>query len=242
MGFINFTDRFSQSCNYQHGFTRLHTSRNTVFINNKIRTTRDHLRSLFILCCFFIGGCAFASGLATRDAPKLKLSTTPVSAAAQVPSITAYISTSSTQLLVETTTSPFDSVTQQFDELTEWRKNCGYKPKSCVIEKFIISGTPFGEIFTTMMANYAENNIHSKPGDGERIIKVQKIEHDKNNLTAIVHGCITDSVVLYMDGGIFNDRVSSSLASWTMQWHDDHWYWTNHQIFKKIYNGDLCES
>lgn len=200
------------------------------------------MRSLFIICCFVIGGCTTASDVATRDVLEFEASDTPVLPASQVPPFTPHLWSSSTQLSVEVAASPFDLVTQQFDELTEWRKNCGHTPKDCVIEKFILPSTPYGEVFTTMMTNYAKNNIHSKPGRGQRIIKVQSIEHDKTNLIAIVHGCITDSVVLYMDNGIFNDRVSSSLATWTMQWQDDHWYWTDHQILKKIYDSNLCES
>lgn len=200
------------------------------------------MRSLFIICCFVIGGCTTTSELATRDVLEFEASETTVLPASQVPSFTPHLWPSGTQLSLEVAASPFDSVAQQFDELIKWRKNCGHTPKACDIEKFILPSTSYGELFTTMMTNYAKNNIHSKPGRGQRIIKVQSIEHDKTNLIALVHGCITDSVVLYMDNGVFNDRVSSSLATWTMQWQDDHWYWTDHQILKKIYDSDLCES
>jgi hypothetical protein len=93
-----------------------------------------------------------------------------------------------------------------------------------------------------MMREFAANNIFARPGDGERKVTVETISHDKTAMTAIVHGCVFDTVVLYMGAGIYDDKVASSLSSWTMQWHNDDWFWTNYQIHKKVYSQNLCNT
>lgn len=137
---------------------------------------------------------------------------------------------------------PFDLVAQQFDELMTWRKNCGYKPKLCHVEQFTIVGTEFSESFAQMMRGFAKNNIYTKPGDGERKITVQTIDRDEATMTATINGCVYDTVVVYMSGFIYNGNISSALSSWTMQWRNDKWYWTDYRILKKIYNANICES
>lgn len=93
-----------------------------------------------------------------------------------------------------------------------------------------------------MMRDYAKNNIYARPGDGERKVMVETISHDETKMTAIVHGCVYDTVVLFMDAGIYDDKVASSISSWTMQWHHDDWFWTNYQIHKKVYFANLCNA
>ena len=93
-----------------------------------------------------------------------------------------------------------------------------------------------------MMRDFGANNIFARPGDGERKVTVETISHDESTMTAIVHGCVYDTVVLYMDTGIYDDKVASSLSSWTMQWHNNDWFWTNYQIHKKVYSQNLCNT
>ncbi|NDF67774.1 MAG: hypothetical protein EB142_07715, partial [Actinobacteria bacterium] len=138
--------------------------------------------------------------------------------------------------------SPFDSVAQQFEDFVKWRRECSYKPRLCDAGKFTILGTQFSNDFVAMMRDYAKNNIYARPGDGERKIFVETITKDETAMTAIVHGCVYDTVVLYMDGGIYDDKVASSLSSWTMQWQDGSWRWINYQIHKKVYFDNLCDS
>ena len=242
MGSIYSTDKTSHSCNSRHSFTCPHTSRNTASMNNKFRTTRK-ARSLFTLCCFVFSGCATTSNPTTRATLNLSSSTIqattttttqPVQPVSLPPSTTLQTSGPEAQ--------PFDLVAQQFDEFVEWRKNCNFKPKDCAIDEFTIAGTPFNTNFAKVMRDYAKHNIHSRPDDGERKIKVETISQDETTMTAIVHGCVYDTVVLYMGGGIYDDKVASSISSWTMQWHNERWYWTNYEIHKKIYNTNFCDS
>jgi len=229
MGSIYSTDETSQSCNFQHGFALVHTSRNTASMNIKFRATRK-LGQLFTLCCFIICGCSTTSNTNTRATLNF-LPTTSV--ATQTPT---------SQVASLSPVSPFDLVAEKFEAFVKWRRDCSYKPRLCNIGEFTIIGTKFSDDFAEMMREFGANNIFARPGDGERKVTVETISHDESTMTAIVHGCVYDTVVLYMGAGIYDDKVASSLSSWTMQWHNDDWFWTNYQIHKKVYSQNLCNT
>lgn len=240
MGFIYSTDKTSHSCNFQHSFTLVHTSRNTASMDNESRITRK-LGALFTLCCFAICGCVTANESNTHAT----LNFSPTTSLAPPPDSSLASSSDSPPAppsLVKSTASPFDLVAQQFEDFVKWRRECSYKPKLCNIGKFTILGTQFSDDFATMMRDYAKNNIYARPGDGERKVIVETISHDETKMTAIVHGCVYDTVVLYMGAGIYDNKVASSLSSWTMQWHNKRWFWTNYQIHKKVYFANLCNA
>ncbi len=234
MGFIYSTDKTSHSCIYRQSFAWLHTSRNNAAMNNKLRTTHK-AGLLFILGCFIFGGCATKGDPTTRamfnfSSPTIPSTTTTTAQPAQPVSLPPAV------------TSPFDLVAQQFEVFVKWRRECSYKPRLCNIGEFTILDTQFSDDFATMIRDYAKNNIYARPGDGERKVIVETISQDETTMTAIVHGCVYDTVVLYMDGGIYDDKVSSSISSWTMKWHNERWYWVNHENYKKIFNTNLCDS
>ena len=60
-------------------------------------------------------------------------------------------------------------------------------------------------------------------------------------MTATVSGCVYDTVILFLDGFIFDDKVSSSLAAWQFSWQDNRWSWVDFQTYKKLYNVNICE-
>jgi len=229
MGSIYSTDETSQSCNFQHSFALVHTSRNTASMNIKFRATRK-LGQLFTLCCFIICGCSTTSNTNTRATLNF-LPTTSV--ATQTPT---------SQVASLSPVSPFDLVAEKFEAFVKWRRDCSYKPRLCDVGEFTIIGTEFSDDFAAMMREFGANNIFARPGDGERKVTVETISHDESTMTAIVHGCVYDTVVLYMGAGIYDDKVASSLSSWTMQWHNGDWFWTNYQIHKKVYSQNLCNT
>lgn len=233
MGSIYSTDETSQSCNFQHSFTLVHTSRNTASMNIKFRSTRK-LSQVFTLCCFIICGCSTASDTNTRAA--LKFST--------ITSVASPTTSSSVnqEIAPLSQVAPFDLVAAKFEAFVKWRRDCSYKPRFCDIGEFTIIGTQFSDDFAAMMHEYGANNIVARPGEGERKVTVESISNDESTMTAIVHGCVYDTVVLYMGAGVYDDKVASSLSSWTMQWHNGDWFWTNYQIHKKVYSQNLCNS
>ncbi|MFM8247864.1 MAG: hypothetical protein ACKOAE_01250 [Acidimicrobiaceae bacterium] len=213
-------------------------------MNIKFRTTRK-LGQLFTLCCFIICGCSTAGNTNTRATinflPTISIATqTPISQT--TPPIQASDTTKTTQNSTPSASTPFEFVTKRFEEFVKWRRECSYKPKLCDIGEFTIIGTQFSDDFAAMMREFGANNIFARPGDGERKVIVETISHDESTMTAIVHGCVYDTVVLYMGAGIYDDNVASSLSSWTMQWHNDDWFWTNYQIHKKVYSQNLCKT
>lgn len=235
MGFIYSTDETSHSCNFQHSFILAHTSRNTASMDNDFRTMRK-LGALLALCCFVIYGCVTTNESNTRATLNFSqialLATQATSSPAPPPDSSP----------VAQQTSPFDLVDQKFEDFIKWRRDCGYQPRHCDVGEFTILGTQFSDDFATMMHDYAKNNIYARPGGGERKIIVETISRDKTKMTAIVHGCVYDTVVLYMGAGIYDDKVASSLSSWTLQWHNNDWFWTNYQIHKKVYFANLCNT
>ncbi|MFM8721549.1 MAG: hypothetical protein ACKORD_05040 [Acidimicrobiaceae bacterium] len=213
-------------------------------MNIKFRTTRK-LGQLFTLCCFIICGCSTAGNTNTRATinflPTISIATqTPISQT--TPPIQASDTTKTTQNSTPSASTPFEFVTKRFEEFVKWRRECSYKPKLCDIGEFTIIGTQFSDDFAAMMREFGANNIFARPGDGERKVIVETISHDESTMTAIIHGCVYDTVVLYMGAGIYDDKVASSLSSWTMQWHNDDWFWTNYQIHKKVYSQNLCKT
>ena len=244
MGFIYSTDKTSHSCNFQHSFTLAHTSRNTASMYNKFRIMRK-LGALLTLCCFVICGCVTANDSNTRTTLNFsQIASLATQATSSPDSSPAPPQTSSPAppSPVTSPASPFDLVAQKFEDFVKWRRDCGYQPKRCDVGEFTILGTQFSDDFATMMRDYAKNNIYARPGGGERKIIVETISRDETKMTAIVHGCVYDTVVLYMGAGIYDDKVASSLSSWTLQWHNNDWFWSNYQIHKKVYFANLCNT
>ena len=208
------------------------------YMRTKIHALRKSMRNIFVLCCFVIGGCGASSKSvdATPAGPREEL-VRPLNS-----STANQIELISPTSAVDQSVNPFDSVATRFDEFINWHKNCFHKPKQCAFDEFIIPSTPFGDKFSQIIAGYGKNNIYSQPGRGERKYFVNSISNDPTTMTATVSGCVYDTVILFLDGFIFDDKVSSSLASWQFSWQDNRWSWVDFQTHKKLYNVNLCES
>ncbi|MFZ9636710.1 MAG: hypothetical protein ACO3A0_02210 [Ilumatobacteraceae bacterium] len=214
-------------------------------MNFKFRATRK-LIQLFTLCCFIVCGCSTASNTNTRATLNF-LTTTSVATQTPISQATSPLYSSDNAKTAQKSTplspvTPFDLVAEKFEAFVKWRRDCSYKPRLCNIGEFTIIGTQFSDDFASMMRDFGAKNIFARPGDGERKVTVETISHDESTMTAIVHGCVYDTVVLYMGAGIYDDKVASSLSSWTMKWHNSDWFWTNYQIHKKVYSQNLCNT
>ena len=208
------------------------------YMRTKIHALRKSMQNIFVLCCFVIGGCGASSR--SVDATPAGLREELVRPLNN--SIAGQIELISPSSAVDQSVNPFDSVATRFDEFIDWHKNCFHKPKQCAFDEFIISSTAFGDNFAQIIAGYGKNNIYSQPGRGERKYFVNSISNDPTTMTATVSGCVYDTVILFLDGFIFDDKVSSSLASWQFSWQDNRWSWVDFQTHKKLYNVNLCES
>ena len=206
-------------------------------MRTKICALRKSMQKLFVLCCFVIGGCgASPRSVETTPAVLREESVRPLNSA--MARQNELISPSSA---VDQSINPFDSVATRFDAFIDWHKNCFHKPQQCELEEFITSGTPFSDNFSQIIARNQKHNIYSQPGRGERKYFVNSISNDPTTMTATVSGCVYDTVILFLDGFIFDDKVSSSLATWQFSWQDNRWSWVDFQTYKKLYNVNICE-
>ena len=133
-----------------------------------------------------------------------------------------------------------DLVRGQFAESLQWINQCNQRPKECNVEDFTIVGTEYHKALSDQMNLYASSNISSRPGHGQRLVRIESVKVERSTMIAEIETCIYDTVIMYMDGSIFNDRISSSRARWTLQFDNQRWRWIYYEIHKKLYNTDIC--
>ena len=133
-----------------------------------------------------------------------------------------------------------EQVREQFEESLQWINQCNQRPKACRVEDFTIVGTDYHKALSDQMNLYASSNIYSRSGHGQRRVRIESVNVDESTMIAEIETCIYDTVILYMDGFIFNDRISSSRARWTLQLDNQRWRWIYYEIHKKLYNTDIC--
>ena len=237
-----------------HSLTLMHTSRAHCLIGTlrgfmfdlKLKKSRRQTISLFVIGTFLVSSCSSSPTLSLDDSAGA--TSTASTAAGMTSQANTTSSTSSTGAStsdgtsLENTQNNYDqTVRQQFQELVQWQDKCYQKPKSCRVEEFTIVGTKYHQALSEQMSLYAKNNINSRPGHGKREVAIESITFDDAALVAQVDACIYDTVILYMDGFIFNDRVSSSHTRWTLQLDNSHWKWIGFQILRRQYNTNICQ-
>lgn len=208
-----------------------------------LKKSRRQTISLLTIGIFLVSSCSSSPTLSLDD------SVGAVSTESTAGSMTRQaITTSSTSADTSNSTNLEDArdnydqtVRQQFQELVQWQDRCYQKPKSCSVEDFTISGTKYHQALSEQMSLYAKSNINSRPGHGKREVAIESITLDDAASVAQVDACIYDTVILYMDGFIFNDRVSSSHTRWTLQLDNSRWKWVGFQILRRQYNTNICQ-
>lgn len=231
-----------------HSLTLLHTSRAHCLIGTlrglmldiNIKKLRHRNLFLFSSCLFLVASCSSSPTLSFDDSVGVTNTSAGLSSHANTTSSTSADSSSSTSL--EDSQIDYDlAVRQQFQELVKWQDGCYQQPKLCRVEEFTIVGTKYHQALDDQIDLYAKNNIYSRPGHGKREVAIESITFDDAALVTQVDACIYDTVILYMDGFIFNDRVSSSHTRWTLQLDDQRWKWIGLQVLHREYNTNICE-
>ena len=219
----------------------------------EIKKSRQQMISLFLMGIFLVSGCSSSPTLSLDDSAGAmttasSVESTPNSTTSQANIASSTSSTSSTSSNTPNSASSEGSqnnddqtVRQQFQKLVQWQDKCYQKPKSCRVEEFTIVGTKYHQALSEQMSLYAKNNINSRPGHGKREVAIETITFDDAALVAQVDACIYDTVILYMDGFIFNDHVSSSHNRWTLQRDKDRWKWIGFQTLRRQYNTNICQ-
>ena len=174
-----------------------------------------------------------------------KLSLVVATTTASYPGVTTALASSVTTTLASNTTqvevNRDQLVKQQFEELLQWQDKCYQKPSICRVEEFTIIGTKYHQALAEQISLFAKNNINSRLGNGKREVKIELISLDDASLVAHVDACIYDTVIMYMDGFIFNDYVTSAHTQWTLQWDNERWRWIDYQILHREYNTNICQ-
>ena len=218
-----------------------------------LKKSRRQTISLLTIGIFLVSSCSSSPTLSLDDSVgAVSTQSTAESTAGgmtrQAITTSSTSSTSSTSADTSNSTNLEDdrdnydqNVRQQFQELVQWQDKCYQKPKSCSVEDFTISGTKYHQALSEQMSLYAKSNINSRPGHGKREVVIESITLDDAASVAQVDACIYDTVILYMDGFIFNDRVSSSHTRWTLQLDNSRWKWIGFQILRRQYNTNICQ-
>ena len=218
-----------------------------------LKKSRRQTISLLVIGIFLVSSCSSSPTLSLDDSVgAVSTQSTAESTAGgmtrQAITTSSTSSTSSTSADTSNSTNLEDdrdnydqNVRQQFQELVQWQDKCYQKPKSCSVEDFTISGTKYHQALSEQMSLYAKSNINSRPGHGKREVAIESITLDDAASVAQVDACIYDTVILYMDGFIFNDRVSSSHTRWTLQLDNSRWKWIGFQILRRQYNTNICQ-
>ena len=201
---------------------------------------------LILSCLFLVSSCSSSPTLSLDDLAGATSSTSTTSTTStESVNTTASISLEHGELedgeLEDDELDYEQSVRQQFQELVQWQDTCYQQPKSCRVDKFTIVGTKYHQALSEQISLYAKSNINSRPGRGKREVAIESITVDDAALVAQVDACIYDTVILYMDGFIFNDHVSSSHTRWTLQLDNNRWKWINFQILHREYNTNICQ-
>ena len=202
----------------------------------------QQLKTFLILSCLFlVSSCSSSPTLSLHDSAGATSSTSTTSSN----STESVNTTASTSLkddeLQDDKLDYEQSVRQQFQELVQWQDTCYQQPKSCRVDEFTIVGTKYHQALSEQISLYAKSNINSRPSRGKREVAIESITVDDAALVAQVDACIYDTVILYMDGFIFNDHVSSSHTRWTLQLDSNRWKWINFQILHREYNTNICQ-
>ena len=202
----------------------------------------QQLKTFLILSCLFLVSSCSSSPTLSLDDSAGATSSTSTTSTTSTKSVNTTASISLEHGELEDDGVDYEqSVRQQFQELVQWQDTCYQQPKSCRVDEFTIVGTKYHQALSEQISLYAKSNINSRPGRGKREVAIKSITVDDAALVAQVDACIYDTVILYMDGFIFNDHVSSSHTRWTLQLDNNRWKWINFQILHREYNTNICQ-
>jgi hypothetical protein len=202
----------------------------------KLKKPRQLKVFSILSCLFFVSSCSSSPTLSLDDSANTN-TTTSATKTTSTTNIDTTVSTSVEEIKPDKD----QTVRQQFQELVQWQDRCYQQPKSCRVDDFTIVGTKYHQALSEQISLYAKSNINSRPGRGKREVAIESITFDDAAIVAQVDACIYDTVILYMDGFIFNDHVSSSQTRWTLQFDKQRWKWIDFQILHRQYNTNICQ-
>lgn len=189
------------------------------------------MRAMWWWAVLGLFGCGGATGAITGE-PSIDRREQSGSIPADTATI---ISTTTTSTAVRSSSS--DDVVSAFDRLMKVRLACGRRPRTCPVDDLAVVGSNMHTELTDLMTVRSEAGIvASSRGSSNYRIDGVRVDGD----TATITTCLTDDIVLVMDGAVFDDSTLSAITEWTMSLTETGWKWSAWRAITTTHEEDLC--
>ncbi|MEO8363772.1 MAG: hypothetical protein ABI570_05255 [Ilumatobacteraceae bacterium] len=140
-----------------------------------------------------------------------------------------------------------DQIAIEFGQLIDLRLDCGRQPARCPISELTARDSRYRNYLVNLMEMRAEANLATRADAGTFRFRIDRIEVI-GSVSAIVHTCIFDSLVVFdlgqsdstRDDIVFDDDVISGHTEWHMVIDEDAWKWSDATGSDATYGEDIC--
>lgn len=179
-------------------------------------------------------GCGGGAGVITGE-PSIDHPSQSATKSAETVTVNGPTTTTTTSTARPSSTS--DDVVATFDRLMTIRVECGRRPRTCPVDELAVVGSNMHAELADLMAVRSQAGIVAS-SRGSSKYRVDDVTVDGD--TATVTTCLTDDVVLVMDGAVFDDSTLSAITEWTMSLTETGWKWSGWRATTTTREGDLC--
>lgn len=138
-------------------------------------------------------------------------------------------------------------IAADFTQLINLRIECGRRPNSCPIDQLTAPESTYRSYLTALMDIRIGANLATRTGFGKFRFRIESIDII-SSVSAIVHTCIFDSLVVFDSGQsdstrddiVFDDDVISGRTEWQVVVDDGKWKWSDATSTGTNYGEDIC--
>jgi len=151
------------------------------------------------------------------------------------------------EYLAPTETTTTEQIATEFAHLIDLRVRCGRLPGSCPISQLTVPDSTYHRYLAKLMQIRVDANLATRAGAGQFHFRIDSIDL-LSPVSAVVHTCIFDSLVVYdmgqsdaiRDDIVFDDDVISGHTEWKVVFHDGKWKWSDAIGIDTTYGKDTC--
>ena len=140
-----------------------------------------------------------------------------------------------------------EQIAIEFGQLIDIRLTCGRQPATCPTSQLTAPNSRYRGYLENLMKMRTEANLATRANVGTFRFRIDRIEVT-SPLSAIVHTCIFDSLVVFDSGQsdstrddiVFDDDVISGHTVWHMIIDEDAWKWSDATGSDTTYGKDIC--
>lgn len=140
-----------------------------------------------------------------------------------------------------------DQIAIEFGQLIDIRLACGRQPSTCPITQLTAPDSRYRNYLENLMKMRTSANLATRADAGTFRFRIDRIEVI-GSVSAIVHTCIFDSLVVFDSGQsdstrddiVFDDDVISGHTEWHMVFDEDAWKWSDATGSDATYGEDIC--